>query len=367
MNLPVDVQLHILGSLDLHTLNNAVQAIPGAKELFLRYPTSILQRAAMDMGVQMRNLLLTTHSLIHAIRSGDPIVTSNLDNMTAFLATNLDTGEPREVDMVGGDFLGTLRSLCEIDSEVSTLVEEYAQDIYERASQRDNPGVVPTPLVLSTTERYRLTRAFYRLKLFGVLYYNYADRFEIDLQSTYPDFFFRLSAFELDELVTPYQYLIRGQRHLIPAIPHTNCAYTRRKPFRNDDPFNCSRCRGAYTECGSTLSGPATWRDIQPFWYTLSEFLVNTEGLWTDPDICRRTPFKLWDDVPEANEPSSGWLSWSTFRDNDMEVTLETYVNDFRILGYCFWDGKRLAKWGDMFGWDWIDQWCPTCQGRCDI
>jgi hypothetical protein len=367
MNLPVDVQLHILGSLDLYTLHKAVQAIPGVKELFLRYPSGVLQRVTTGMGVQIRNLLLTTHSLICRIQRGDTSLATRINDMTAYLAEHLDMEGPRKIELTKGDAWGALCRLCDIDSEISSLVQEYAQDIYERACQRDNPGAVSAPLMLSTTERYRMARAFYRLKLFSVLYYNCADRFKIDLQPTYYDFFVRLSAFELDELITPYQYLVREQRHIIPAIPHTNCTYAGYKPFRNDDPFNCSRCRGAYTEYDSISGGSATWRSAQPFWHTLSGFLINAEGLWAEPDVCRRTPIKLWDDMPEADEQGAGWLSWSRFRDHHMGVSRETYVNDFRILGYCFWDGERLAEWGDMFGWDWVDQYCPTCQSRCDV
>jgi hypothetical protein len=63
-DLPPDVQLLILSNLDLHTIQNLMNAIPATKELYLSYPSSILRGVLASMDLQTRNLLLTTYNLV---------------------------------------------------------------------------------------------------------------------------------------------------------------------------------------------------------------------------------------------------------------------------------------------------------------
>jgi hypothetical protein len=85
---------------------------------------------------------------------------------------NLDTEEPRKIGDVWIDVLYALYVLYAIDPEVSSLVEDYAQDT---ACCLQTPGVPFSHLVLSPTHRRRVTRASYRLNFLGVLFYNYDD------------------------------------------------------------------------------------------------------------------------------------------------------------------------------------------------
>ncbi|KAF2028588.1 hypothetical protein EK21DRAFT_90558 [Setomelanomma holmii] len=147
-------------------------------------PTSILQGVMATMGLQLRNLLLTTYSLVCAFDPVGIYAKAFTDNMNIFLEKNLDTESQRKIHLLEYDALGVLCKLCVIDAEVTTLIQAYAEHTYERAYHRYDPGVVLPSLQLASVEKYRMTRASYRLKLFQVLYYNYTDRLEIDFESS---------------------------------------------------------------------------------------------------------------------------------------------------------------------------------------
>jgi len=372
-NLPADVQLLILGNVDLHTLQSTTRAIPSARELYLEYPSSILQAVTATMGPQIRNLLLTTHSLVSTIKAVDVYPQPDLDDMEKYLAENLDTEAPMKVDLLDYDALGVLHALCEIDKEVSDYVKDFAYDIYENACRCDNPGAIPPPLSLSPTEEYRMTRAFYRLKLFGVLFYNYPDRFHVSMESFQAVFFARLSAFEIDEVVTAYQFALRERRYFKSPCVHIGCSYPRLKLPTNNDPFNCQTCRGLYTmHVSKNVLEARPWgrRNVQPFWWTVSEHFAGPED-WAHPDMCKPYPIKNWHDTPDSNEPSAGWSLWREYYERSgSSVSRQLYVNVFRVLGYCFWDSTRLEGWGNMFGEQWVTEetqrwhpvWCDVCQ-----
>ncbi|KAH7392826.1 hypothetical protein BKA66DRAFT_456970 [Pyrenochaeta sp. MPI-SDFR-AT-0127] len=354
MRLPPDVQLHILRNMDIHTLHTAINAIPYAKALYLRYPVTILQGATAAMGLQIRNLMMTTYGIIHRVNSGFSAYSNEtLNDMSTFLASRLDTDGPRDMFSFESNGLRVIEALCKLDAEISCHVEAYAFDAYSRACHHDNPGVAPPPLIISSIERHRITRAFYQLKLFGVLFYNYADRHRIDLQASYSAFFDRLSTFEVDEITTAYQYLLREGQFFISAYPHNNCSYVPVKPYRGClDPFNCETCRGRCLGPSNPLS--PWWRGVQPFWHGLICKYVDPVGLWAEPAYCRQTPIKIWDDMQRTNKPNAGWLLWCDYRELP-EIERDTYVREFRNLGYCFWDRVRLEGWG-MFEASWKPQ-----------
>jgi hypothetical protein len=59
-NLPTDAQLLILTNMDLHTIQNIVNAIPNAKVISLNCPSTIIHGVQASMEFQTRNFLLTT-------------------------------------------------------------------------------------------------------------------------------------------------------------------------------------------------------------------------------------------------------------------------------------------------------------------
>lgn len=351
-SLPLDIQLQVLSCMDIHTLHAAINAIPYAKALYLTYPSAILKGATAAMGVQIRNLMLTTYSIMQSVESNIDMYTDKaIKDMSTFLASHLDTEESRSICFLDRSALRALVALCQLDDEIASRVEAYAIDAYNRACHRDNPGVIPSPLVVSSTEHHRLTRAFYQLKLFGVLFYNCADRFRVDLEASYSAFFDRLSTFEVDELTTAYQYLVREGLFFTSAYPHKNCSYVPVKPYRDClDPFNCETCRGRCL--GPSNPSSPWWRGVQPFWHGLVCNYVDPIGLWADPAHCRQSPIKMWGDVPRANEPNAGWLLWCHYREMP-NINKRIYVSGFRALGYCFWDRERLEGW-DMLRDDWV-------------
>lgn len=344
MKLPADVQVHILSCMDLRSLHATIHSVPHAKHLFLRYPSSILHGATAVMGLHLRNLILTIHSVVQSITSGvDAHASQVIGDMSAFLEANLDTEEPRKIHYLETDALFVLGSLTKIESEMLCRHEAFIQDAYERACRNDNPGVAPPLLVVSPEETHRAMRAFYRLKLFGVLFYDYADRFRVDLQTSYDSFFERLATFEIDELVTVYQFLIRERMFFTSAFPHGDCSYVPIKPYRdNRDPFNCQTCRGRCL--GPNNPSSPWWRGVQPFWHTVEGRFVHEIGLWAIPSSCRQTPIKLWQDVTATNQSNSGWLRWSNYLEYN-DVNRDCYIQNFRRFGYCFWGRERLETW----------------------
>jgi hypothetical protein len=360
-DLPADVQLLILSNVDLPTLKAMTESVPSARDLYLEYPSSVLHSATATRGLQVRNILLTTASLVSTIRAVGMYSKPDLEDMDRFLAESLDTETPKKMELLEYDPLGALSTLCEIDAEIVSFVHSYAEDIYEKACSRDNPEAIPPPLVLSTAEHHRITRAVYLLKLFGVLFYDYADRFHLDLEPCYPAFITRLSTFEIDEVVAIYQFALRKSHYFQPAYVHTRCLEDRIKMWDNldplnCDPLNCETCRGRYNNT-HMKEGVEEPRTPHPFWYTVHEFFLARHVPWADPKLCTPSPIKTWRDFPGAAQPTKGWLWWREYHDGSAaRVMGKTYVGAFRTLGYCFWDAARLEGWGNMFSAEWVQQ-----------
>jgi hypothetical protein len=299
-------------------------SIPSLRKLYLEYPSSILHDATATMGLQIRNLLLTTEHLVTTIRAKHTDDIPDLDDMEVFLSDSLDTETAWKIHPERNGAPIALQTMCEIDTEVAGLVHDYVKDIYERACRRHNQDAIPPPLVLSPTEMHRLIRAFYRLKLFGVLFYNYADRFCINLFPSYKIFFTRLSAFEIDEMNTAYEFLIRDDRHFKPAWPHIGCSFAKLNPWTDEDPFNCWKCGGQFDSM-MVRDGCIRPRAVQPFCCTLQRHFIYM-GRWADSGRCRALPVKQWHDVPEANGPSAGWALWHEKHERAGDGSLDEYI-----------------------------------------
>jgi hypothetical protein len=369
--LPTDVQLLVLGALDLHTLKSVSDASPDIKLLYLSCPSGLLQGVLTSMEHQTENLILTIFSLIRIMRSGGIYPLLSISCMQHFLAECLDCEEVGRIAVNEHDAFDSLDLLCEVDAEIGSLVQDYAAAIYIKARAIEKSGAASLPLPLSATERYRMRRAFYRLKLFSVLFYYYADHIHFELDSSYNSFLDRLSTFELDELVTVYQWMYLNGRSFRPAHGHTDCSPPTIGRWRNHDPLNCRRmCMRPRPE----IDGSIHPRPTQPLWDTLVvEYHVRFEEPWAKPSACRATPIKQWDDFPKANEPNTGWLRWRQLRDSARWYPdYYGYTRHFLCLGYCFWDRDRLERWGDMFSKAWLAaeraghiEWCDDCEVQC--
>lgn len=361
--LPADLQLLVMSHVGLHTLKSMTKSIPSVRRLYIEYPSSVIQDATSTMGHQISNLLLTTESLVTTIRAGHTDSKPDLEDMDSFLSHSLDRGTLWKIFPKRNDALGALQTMCEIDAEVVGFVQDYAMDIYERACHRDKPDAIPAPLVLSSVEKHRLTRAFYRLKLFGVLFYNYANRFQLDLEASYAAYFNRLAAFEIDELINAYIFLEQEGRHFKPAWPHSGCSFAKGGPWINNDPFNCWRCGGKLDNMIKVVRDRffLPRRAVQPFWEAIHGSFLSYGGPWASPDRCRALPIKQWYDFPEVNEPSAGWALWHENYESSDEPLRPKYVHTFQTLGFCYWDGARLEAWGNMFSQEWLRADAESC------
>jgi hypothetical protein len=186
--LPADVQLLIIRNMDLQTLQSVTQVISSAKELYLMYPSGILQGALAFLAPQIRNLLLTIHSLAGTIKHPGIFLAPDLTNVDLFLAVNLDADEPKKIELLEYDPMGALHGLCELMADVGGLVQDYAAAMYNRACYHGDCAAV-TPLSLSSVELRRVTRATYRLKLFGMLFYNDLRHSAVSSPSSFKTFF----------------------------------------------------------------------------------------------------------------------------------------------------------------------------------
>jgi hypothetical protein len=352
-NLPTDVQLLILRNMDFCSIQNSTHAIPSAKELYLSYPSSVLRGALSTIGSQIRNLFLTTYSLTCAIKFVEIYPPPDFSDMTSFLAENLDNEHPKNIDALEYDAMGVLHTLCEIETGITGLVADYAKDVYEAACKRQDAKAIIPPLALSSAETHRITRAFYRLKLFGMIFHNYPQCFNLGFESSRTQFIDRLSTFEMDEMITVYKWIYTYQRGYKSAFAHRKCSSLHLDPRRNSDNRNCRYCRGM---CAAIWL--QTNCETRTLWTTLiQKGFTNTNEPWAKPASCRETPCKTWLDEPETNTPNDGWLLWCKVRDTTVgRVDAQEHFDHYMALGYCFWDSERLKGWGNMFRKEWFEK-----------
>jgi hypothetical protein len=301
--------------------------------------------------------MLTTLSIARSIDSVEMYLRPDPSNLEKYFIDHLDADIPAEILKIDESPLQVLDMVYALDWEVRSLVHDYAHEAFAWACRFDNPGAVVPPLILSPTECHRITRAFWRLKLYGVLFYNYADRFSQDLSSTYSIFVDRLCPFEIDEMVTVYQSMVRNRHHFISSFPHDNCPFAGMLPYRNRDPFECPDCQGRYQ-----FDLPRN----QAFWHIMEDKYLGDRIMGADPAVCRKTPIKLWHDAEESNKPNAGYKGYPAFSNRGFGMRVSPLIAryfSYRNRGICFWDRNRLE------GWDYWDRKlvCWICKSNpCD-
>lgn len=272
--------------------------------------------------------------------------------MSKFLRKSLDEESPARV--IDHDPIASLKRLCDIEDDVNWHVENYAQETYRNICSHDNILLDDDvrsnflPLKLSIVEEYRIKRAFYRLRLFKTIFYDYADHFKIDCRQSYVSFFKCLSAFELDEFILAEMFSRRRRGLYFATCGHQECIQYGTAPWRRGKSPTWEQCKTASKELG-TSACLLDWRLLWPIKDTLKEHYIDGDWDWIDPAKCRETPSRIWDDLPEANEPNEVWRSCQ--KQIYVDRTIWEYPSDFQMLGFCFWDGKRVNEtWGDIFG-----------------
>jgi hypothetical protein len=340
LDLPPDLQLHVLSFLNLQTLKSAVSCSSHISFLYTKYPETFLQAATHHHGQQIRNLMLTTLSITQSINPMKTQLRLDLDDVEKYFTRHLDAEVTARICKTNECPLQLLDMLYALDSEVRSLVHDYALDAYTRACHFDNPGAVVPPLVLSPTENLRITRAFWRLKLYGVLFYNYADHFSIDLSHAYSTFLNRLCDWEINEMVTAYQYMVRYRHYFNSASPHIDCPFAGQTMHRNRDPFECPDCQGRHL---------FNIHRNQAFWRIIEDQYLYDGSLWASPRKCsyRFRVVKEWHESPDENMRNTG---------SHLISVIPTGTNygkglfvQFRNRGIYFWDEERLKGWD---AWD---------------
>ena len=360
LDLPPDLQLHVLSFLNLQTLKSAVSCSSHISFLYTKYPETFLQAAMYHHGQQIRNLMLTTLSITRGIDSINTHLRPDLDDLEKYFANHLDADVTTRIFKTNEYPLQVLDMLYTLDLEVRSLVHDYALDGYRRACHFDNPGAVVPPLILSPAENLRITRAFWRLKLYGVLFYNYADHFSLDLSHVYSTFLNRLCVWEIDEMVTVYQYMVRYRHYFNSASPHIDCPFASQPMHRNRDPFEYPECQGRHL---------FNVNRNQAFWRVIEDKYLYNGSLWASPRKCRNRPMpvKVWRGSPDANMRNAGYQLISTLGPG-FPSSRELFVQ-LRNRGVCFWDLERLKGWD---AWDEFEdrfrdpeEICSTCGTIC--
>ncbi|OCK76030.1 hypothetical protein K432DRAFT_385753 [Lepidopterella palustris CBS 459.81] len=326
-----------MGFLDLGSLHSLVLSTPCIKELYIAYPEQVLRDVTGRFGFQIQNLVLTARAVLKETQYGCKGTPSDLENMETYLLRNLDSEGPKRIVVDGSDALPILEDLAGLDSRLNELVQEYAMDTYNRACQFDNPGAVVGELTLSPSEHHRISRAFWLLQLYGMIFYDFADRMysHANPWSNFTGHYFlrRLAVWELDEMVTVYQFMVR-YRLSMSLIPCCSCHIGESdvpRPYsRNRDPLECNRCRGRFRQ----------------YRYQIWDFLdsYTRDRTYALEQQCNRAPAKLWPDYPSANLPGPGWSFFNNIRIHG-SVIRPVYKGYFRNLGFFFWDRERLQRW----------------------
>ncbi|KAF2006142.1 hypothetical protein P154DRAFT_559292 [Amniculicola lignicola CBS 123094] len=342
MNLPLELQLHVMSLLNLVTLQNIVLSTNYARDIFLMYPETLLQHCSSRYGAQLRNMMTTASKVILSVRnrtqltelSGEDIE----DKMETFLVTYLDSAQPQKILHSSICAFQVLDILSTLEQEMTALLWDYATDDYTRAVHLDNPGIIAPPLRLSRTETHRILRTCLRLKLFGLLFYNYVDLFRLDIESSREVFLSRLCVFEIDEMLTIYQFMVRHRYRLSCLCPSQICPLDMKfsgQLLRNRDPFECDCCQGhrknpdSYPFCTGTRPFPR----VQAFWSTMENVYLRDSSngwilqLWVNPLAAGDAPVKEWMDWPEGNKPNTGWGEMRKRRDGgtlDQEITFSS-------------------------------------------
>lgn len=359
LTLPLDLQIQILGALSPSALHNTTAAHPSLAAVFQEYPGSILKDTFSTLHPQLRNFLFTIHGIDSAIKQPNIYPRPKFEKMSKFLKKSLD--EKCILQGFEQDPIAALERLRAIEDDVDWHMREYAQETYERICKHDDILMDDDvrsnfpPLKLSAVEEHRIKRAFYRLRLFKAIFYDYADHFKMDLRESYVSFFKRLSAFELDEFILLEMFCRRRRGLFLATCGHSECIHYGAAPWRRGAKPNWEQCMSASKDPG--VSECLTdWRLLWPIRDTIEEHYIDGNMDWIDPTKCRETPSRLWDDVPEANDPNDIWRC--CVKDIHVHRTVWEYQSDFQMLGFCFWDAQRVKNtWGDIFGKQRIDDW----------
>ncbi|KAF2810080.1 uncharacterized protein BDZ99DRAFT_520173 [Mytilinidion resinicola] len=355
LRLPFDLQLSVLGSMDFQSLYDSINASPLIEGLFLKYPETILRDIIGQHPQQIQNHILTALTL-----NGTKILRS--DNLGTFLADSLDANKSRQVLCGIDDPLAVLDELRTNQSQIGQAVHLIATATYQSAGAINNPGAILEPLILSTPERLRISRALWTLRLFDrpCLEEDPAKPFtsglvqrRITVEEATRQFLLRLSLSEVDELTCVHRFLMARHDHLCHDVFQVSSSrYLTEQERTTSNPFRA--CGG--NQCFFPRRALKLGYVLEPFRQALRKVLGSrhfqtSTDFGASPQIFLRHTTRVWPDWPEGSSPGSGWTYFDAVRAQH-DLTRTQYWNFFQDAGIFFWDLRRLLEWGFVGRWD---------------
>ncbi|KAH7117558.1 hypothetical protein B0J11DRAFT_87877 [Dendryphion nanum] len=330
--LPVDIQLEILGLLEPLDLQSAIYSSSHIESIYLESSEYLLRASTGHMGLQIQGLVLTTLAFVRSIYTNQsPRGPTDSATMDAHLAEYLDTTSKRKIITINDEPMAVLDTLALLVRGVTALLEEYTTKTYEYAS---GVATCVPPLLLSHTERLRILRAIWRLKLFGVIFYDYAGRFQLRLMGSSYVFFRRLCSFEMGELFTIYNFMVQHRYHFKSTYPHQWCRPQISLDSRHRDPLACQNCLGFSR--GVEYTNRIFWDKYQ---------MVTLPYSWAGLSGSPPHPITAWEDFPESNLPNAGWDKFFEDIGHSNSIAYD-FKNVVSRDGLFFWDSDRLYYLG---------------------
>ncbi|KAF2280512.1 uncharacterized protein EI97DRAFT_439518 [Westerdykella ornata] len=286
MKLPQDVQLHVLGYLDIQDLHNVlltskeVRGAVGASES----PEQLLRTATTKVkGAQISNLMLATVRLLLHIVAGDGSRGPAAESISRCFEENLDSDMPPPVLAAGDELLSATTILCKLNSQLAKLLKTYIKD--------KKLGEHSWRIMKKV---HRQTRAFWMLAFHEALYFQYAPHFGYDIQDQSATFFYRLAKFELMELADVADHM-RTTTLFTSILPEEVIEASMRINNMNFPGFHSA----------PTLRRSKSTRLTTSAMMTHHEFFrhIAFRARWGDVGHDTKV-IKNWDDFPESNTES---------------------------------------------------------------
>ncbi|KAF2499319.1 hypothetical protein BU16DRAFT_535688 [Lophium mytilinum] len=354
LRLPFDLQLSVLGSMDFQSLCDFINASPLIEDLFLKYPEAILHDTIGQCPLQIQNHILTALTI-----NGTKKLP--FDNLGVFLADSLDADKSRRVLCAANDPLAVLEELRANQKEIDQAVHLVAAAAYQQVGAINNPGAILEPLVLSTPEHLRLSRALWSLRLFNRPYpeEDPAKPFTSGLvqrraacAEVTRRFFLRLSLSEVDELICVHRFLIARHDHLCHGIFQVgSLKYLTEEERTTSNPW--SRACGGH-QCFFPPRYSSFGYILEPFMQSLKKVSRHSQprsSFWASPQIFHRHTARVWSDWPDGSSPAPGWTYFDAVRAQH-DLTRSQFCNFFQDAGIFFWDLRRLVEWAFVGRWD---------------
>jgi hypothetical protein len=170
--LPLELQLLVLGKCDLPSLRRLLRISARLRNLFLLYPDTCLSASLQQMPAETRNYLEASWAL-HNTDYEHFDATAVLACLQANHSFD-DFCTDIQTSIWNGDALETLGSLADLYEEIETAAEPCAQGFSAVMESINHPSTRLTPVALSSTEHLRFVGALWILRIHYQLYLKFS-------------------------------------------------------------------------------------------------------------------------------------------------------------------------------------------------